>query len=163
MNMSKSSLTNPHAQKAILTAGFVAGALDIIAAFVNYYCKSGKNPLPILKFIASGVFGTTALSGGVAMMVLGLVFHFLIAFGFTLFFFWLYPKIKIMATNKWITAIIYGFFVWAVMNFIILPLSRTPKMPFKPSSAIIAMLILICMIGLPVTWIIGKYYERKRD
>jgi hypothetical protein len=38
----------------ILLAGVVAGALDAALAIINYYVASGKNPVRIFVFIASG-------------------------------------------------------------------------------------------------------------
>jgi len=96
------------------------------------------------------------------MPIAGLLFHYLIAFSFTLLFFWLYPKWKALAWNKFVTAFGYGLFVWAVMNLLVVPMSLTPKKPFDISRALIAATILICMIGLPVTLIIGNYYTKKK-
>ena len=157
------SSSGPGATKAILTAGFVAGTLDITAAMTQFYIKTGKDPVIVLKYVASGVLGKTAMTGGLVEAICGLLFHYLIAFIFTLFFFWIYPKIKIMAANKWITGIVYGLFVWVVMNRVVVPLSRVTQPPFKLSAAIQAALILVFMIGLPITLIIGKYYTSIKD
>jgi hypothetical protein len=63
----------------ILKAGLIVGTLDILAAFIQYAIKTGKNPTVVLKFIASGVFGKEAFNGGTMMNVYGLIFHFVIA------------------------------------------------------------------------------------
>ncbi len=57
--------------KLILLSGLLVGTLDILAAFVDYYIATGKNPLIILKFIASGVFRKTALTGNGGMYAWG--------------------------------------------------------------------------------------------
>jgi len=150
------------ASKTILLAGFIAGSLDIITACTQYYITTGKNPVRVLNYVASGVFGKeTAYAPGVGMPILGLLFHYIIAFSFTIFFFWLYPKWKALAWNKFLTAFCYGLFVWAVMNLLVVRLSQTPKGPFDISKAGIAAAILICMIGLPVTFIVSNYYSKK--
>jgi hypothetical protein len=41
--------------KTILFAGFVAGTLDALAAIINFYVATGKNPLIVFVFIASSV------------------------------------------------------------------------------------------------------------
>lgn len=102
------SLKNPGT--AILLTGLTAGLLDITAACVQYYIKSGKGPGNLLRYVASGVFGKKAFTGGVAMAAWGLVFHFIIAFGLTIFFFWLYQKIKWLGENKIIAGLLYGIF-----------------------------------------------------
>lgn len=48
----------------ILRSGLLVGTLDITAASVQYYARTGKSPLNVLRFVASGVFGQAALSGG---------------------------------------------------------------------------------------------------
>jgi len=157
-----SSITNSRARKAILFAWLTAGSLDILAACVQYYLKTGMNPEGVLKYVASGFFGSAAFSGDATMVVWGLVFHYINAFCFTLFFFMIYPRLKFLSYNKGITAIIYGLFAWCVMNLIVVPLSNTPKSAFHLSNALIAATILIFMIGLPITWIIGNYYSRSK-
>ncbi|HET9747648.1 MAG TPA: hypothetical protein VFP97_18150, partial [Chitinophagaceae bacterium] len=69
-----------------LSAGLLAGALDIIAACIHAYLARGTQPQQVLRFIASGVFGKDAANGNM-MIVWGLLFHFLIAISFTLCFF----------------------------------------------------------------------------
>ncbi|MEO8172107.1 MAG: hypothetical protein ABI581_03455 [Sediminibacterium sp.] len=159
--MSKTSLSHPGAKKTILTAWLVAGTLDILAAFTQFYIKTGKNPAIVLKYVARGVFGQDAMQGGVGMMAWGLLFHYLIALGCTLAFFFLYPNVKIMRANKWATAFVFGLLTWVITTRVIVPLSRITQGPFNLSSAIQAMLILVFMIGIPLTLIIGKYYGDK--
>lgn len=158
-----SSLANSGARKAILFAWFTAGSLDILTACTQFYLKTGKSPIRVLNYVASGVFGSAALTGGNTMAVWGLVFHYIIALCFTLFFFLIYPKLKFLAVNKWLTAIGYGLFAWTVMNLLVVPMSNVTRGPFNISNALIAAGILICMVGLPITLIIGKYYSAKQD
>ena len=159
----KPSIASPNASKIILTAGLIAGTLDISAAFIQFYIKTGKNPLVILKYIASGAFGPTARSGGTGTMLWGLVFHYMIVFGATLFFFWIYPRLKFMSVNRWVTAIVYGIFIWAVTNLVIVPLSLINKFPSNLGQSVIAALILIVAIGLPLSFIIGNYYDKGEE
>lgn len=148
--------------KPILAAGLLVGSLDILSAFVDYYIATGKNPTRVLKYIASGIFGKKALADGISMIVAGLLFHFIIAFSFTIFFFWIYPKMKILSKNRIMTGIAYGIFIWTVMNLLVLPLSNVPPFAFKLSRMIKAVLILIVMIGLPLSFIAHNYFHKKR-
>ena len=149
--------------KLILAAGLLVGTLDILSAFVDYYISTGKNPLVVLPYIASGVFGKTALAGGTAMMILGLVFHYIIAFIFTILFFWIYPEIGFMSANRVLTGILYGLFIWVIMNLAVVQLSNAPHTPpnaMKWPKVIKSMLILIFMIGLPLSFIADKVLLR---
>lgn len=149
------------AVRIILLAGFVAGTLDIVAAFIQFYINTGKSPLVILQYIASAAVGKErAYSGGAGIYLLGLFFHYVIAYGLTIFFFWIYPYWGVMARNRIITAVIYGIFAWMVTALVIVPLSFIGKFPGNPAQAAMAILILICMIGLPLSFIIGRYHDK---
>ncbi len=148
----------PGAFKTILFAWLIAGSLDILTAFVDYYLKTGKGPEGVLKFIASGVFGKAAFGDNDSMVWIGLLLHFVIALLFTIAFFLLYPRLKFLRINIALTAIIIGIIIWLIMSRVIVPLSNTPKYPFNPINAIKAALILIFMIGFPLSIIFKKYY-----
>lgn len=139
----------------IFKAGLIAGTMDICAACIQYYLRTGKNPENVLRFVASGVFGKEALAGGHLYSAAGLLFHYLIAFSFTVFFFFIYPRLKFLSYNIFLSAVLYGVFTWTIMSRIVLPLSNTPPIPFTWSGAATAAGILIVCIGLPLS-IIAK-------
>lgn len=137
------------------------GTLDILAACLQFFINTNKEPSVVFKFIASGVFGTKAFSGGVPMVIAGLIFHYIIALGFTFIFFFLYPKMRLVIKNSILTGVLYGAFVWLVMKFIVLPLSSTPPQPFTYTGSVIAMVILIVCIGIPLSVIAAKLHRAK--
>src|SRR4249919_564492 len=102
---------------SILKAGTLVGSFDILAAFLLVFIRTGKlQVFNIFKFIASGIFGKNASAGGLKMVLSGIIFHYGIAFLFTLLFFWLYPKMNLGSKNKWVTGITYGLLIWLTMN-----------------------------------------------
>ncbi|HTM99950.1 MAG TPA: hypothetical protein VL088_14440 [Pedobacter sp.] len=135
----------------VIKAGLMVGTLDILAALIQFYLKTQKNPITVLNFIASGFFGKEAFSGGNTMAAFGLFFHYIIALGFTLLFFILYPKLKGFIQNKFFLGSAYGVFIWLTMQFIIVPMSRVPSMKLSVQGAITAILILIACIGIPLS------------
>jgi hypothetical protein len=158
---------SPHRSKSVIQiigwVGLLAGTLDISCAFLNAYISNGVSPVRILRVIAMGFFGKEALTGGVMMPVYGLLFHYFIAYSFTAFFFWLYPNVKIMAKNIVITAIVYGVFIYVVMDLLILPLTKLPSIPFRIDKALIATGILIIAIGLPLSYFARRFYYPKNN
>ena len=146
----------------VLKGGLLVGLLDIGAAFLYYFLRTGKNPLSILPYIASAVFGPRAFSGGTGMMVWGALFHFGIAVLFAAFFFWVVVRLPLFAKSWVVTGILYGLFVWSVMNLVVVPLSRTPRLPFHWPNALINMAILVCCIGLPLAWMAQRHRASKR-
>jgi len=146
--------------QAILTAGLVAGMADGLAAITNFYLTTGRGPALIFKYIASAVFGKTAFEPGSLMIVLGVIFHLLIALIFTTIFFFLYPRVALLRKNKVVVGLSYGIIVWAVM-MIVVRLSRIPNAPIHWDKAIIQILILMFCIGLPVSLFANHYYRRN--
>jgi hypothetical protein len=149
--------------KTVILAWLIAGSLDILSAFSDYYIRTGKGPEGVLRFIASGIFGKDAFTGDSIMIWLGLLFHFVIAFAFTTLFFVLYPRVKLLHISIVLTAVIFGAITWLVMNLVVVPLSNAPNIPFKPVNAIKAVVILICMIGLPLSIIFKRYFRKYNN
>lgn len=142
--------------------GLIAGSLDITAACLQYYIRTGNGPGNVLRYVASGVFGRKAFTGGIPMACWGLFFHYLIAFGFTLFFFLIYPATRLVSKSTVITGMLYGVFAWAVMNLLVIPMSYIkPKPVFDAGKGLAAMLILMFCIGLPISILISRYYAKK--
>src|SRR5262249_34588445 len=77
----------------IFWGGLIAGTLDICAAFLTAWLRAGIGPAALLRFVASGLLGPTALQGGMEIAVLGLALHFLIATIWTIVFYF--------ASRKW--------------------------------------------------------------
>lgn len=143
----------------ILAAWLIAGTLDMSAAVIQTLINGG-DPLRMMQFIASGVFGTSAFSSVMPYAVLGFLFHYVIAFGWTLLFFYIYPKFYFLSVNVLLTAVLYGVFVWAMMNLVVLPLANTPPIKFVAVRAVVAALILVVAIGMPLAFIAARYYRR---
>jgi len=140
--------------KAILITGLVAGTLDATAAIVIYKV----NPISLFKFIASGAFGKVAFSEGAFMVFFGVIAHYFIAYSWTSLYFLIFPKIKALPGNKYSNGVLYGTIIWMVMNLIVVPLSKIPSGAFYWDKAIVSILILIFMVGLPITILAHRYY-----
>lgn len=148
--------------KTILLSGFIAGSLDILSAFLVYVIVLNKTTAAnILKGIASGIFHAKAFTGGTMMAFCGLLFHFIIAFCFAIFYFLIYRHIPFLQKQKIINGLLYGIFVWCVMNLLILPIVFSRPVTFKLDPFLIGASILMVMIGLPISIITNKYYSLK--
>lgn len=148
--------------RTIVTAWLLAGTLDITVASI-YFPLAGKFRLMLLyQGIASGVLGARAFAGGMQTAILGLALHYLIALIWTAFFFFVYPKLKILSINRTATAVAYAVFVSIVMSFVVLPLSNVHHFPVRAEPFLISTVILMFTIGLPITTIVRKYYSTNR-
>jgi len=147
--------------KTILLAGFLVASLDIMAAMTNFYIQTRKDPIIVLRYIASAVFGKKAAYDGsdTMMPVWGLLFHFIIAYAWTTLFFLLYLRLKFMSANRALTGIVYGVFIWAMMTRVIIPLTSLGSSPIVWKQAFIAIGILILAISMPLSFIAYRYYN----
>lgn len=149
-----------------LTAGLIAGALDITAACIQAYLKSGTTPSQVLKYVASGAVDPKTFSNETMLAAVGLLVHFIIAISFTFFFFFLAKQIPSLVKYPIPIGVVYGIFVWAAMRFVILPyVSRLHPKPIIGQEAIknaaIAAAILVVCIGIPVALLARKYVRAK--
>ncbi len=158
-NLKTNTVKHKSLLKTIMWAWLLAGTLDITAASLYYPLIYKFRLILLYQNIASGVFGERAFAGGIPMAAIGLTFHYLIALTWTILFFLIFPRIRMLSKNSFATGMIYGALVWFAMNLIVLPLSGVQRSPFDIGRAIIAALFLMFCIGLPISLIIGKYYS----
>jgi hypothetical protein len=159
--MSAASATFPlersRAFRAILWGGLMAGVFDIIFAFVFYSLK-GSTPLRILRSVASGLLGADAPKGGLGTAALGLVLHFVIAFGAAAVYYAASRGLKVLVRRAVVCGLLYGVAVYLFMNFVVLPLSA---IPFKPTYPLDVLLIGLAghmlLIGLPIALAVRRY------
>src|SRR5580704_5309710 len=138
--------------KRVLLTGLIAGFLDMLAAYINIFIRTGRISKRMFNYIAGGALGLkNSLDGGAPVILLGIFFHYFIAFSFTLFFFLLYRKNRVFGLNKYLAALVYGVFIWAVMNLVVLPLSALPPGKITVGKALLDASILAVMIGVPVS------------
>ena len=149
-----------------LTAGLVAGTLDITAACIQAYLKTGTTPSQVLKYVASGAVDPKTFSNDTMLAVVGLLVHFTIAILFAFFFFFLAKLISSLVKYPILIGILYGVFVWGAMRFIILPyISRLNPKPIvgqeaMKNAAIAAAIIVVC-VGIPVVLLARRYFRTK--
>lgn len=146
----------PSAYRAILWAGLIAGALDITAACTRWALR-GVSPARVLRGVAGGLFGPSAAQGGIAISALGLLLHFVIAFGAAAVYFAASRKIDLLVRRPWIAGPLYGIGVHCFMQFVVLPLSAARMGPFSPSEFVIGMIIHILFVGLPIALVVSRF------
>ena len=145
----------------IIKAGLLAGTLDIALAFLYSYLKRDTHPATVLQYISKVALGKTTFTNPTILTITGLLVHFAIAMAWTILFFILYRKINLIRQSKIVTGMLYGLFVWAMMNVIILPLWNNRPFVFNPESSSINAVILIVAIGMPLSFIAHRYYSKK--
>ncbi|NZA26674.1 hypothetical protein H0E84_09775 [Luteimonas sp. SJ-92] len=130
--------------------GLVAGTLDLIY-ICSLWAAMGVGPLRILHSIAAGWLGReSAIAGGAATALLGLVSHYAIAFAMAC----LYG----LASRRWPPLVrhplrygaLYGVALYLSMNFVVVPLSAAgigpPRWEWMQVSHLLAHMLLV---GIP--------------
>ncbi len=144
--------------RTVIRTGLIAGTLDILAAVMIL----GKmNFTSTLKFIASGMFGSDAFTGGTEMVVAGLLFHYFTALSFTTAWFMIYPFLPAFFKNVVLTGILIGISTWGIMNLAVIPLSRVSAGKTSLYSALLNVGILTVCIGLPIALATKRFFSEK--
>ena len=141
---------HPTAAGTIGLGGAIAGVLDITDAIV-FYAVRGVSPVTILQSIASGLIGANAYQGGAPTALLGLLLHFVIAFGAAAVFYLASVRIRVLWRRPFICGALYGLLVYLVMNLIVLPLSEFAVRPFEVNAAFFNLIFahVVC-VGWPI-------------
>lgn len=156
------SFQRASAIKSILISALVAGALDILAAIIVYSVVMHRTTdSMILQGIGKSAFGNQFFQDQTGLALYGLFVHFLIAFSFTVFYFFIFPHIHFLKTQRILSGLLYGIFAWCVMNLAILPLFHIANIPTKGGSIARGAAILMVCIGLPISLVISSYYISK--
>ena len=156
--------------KPILYAAVLVGVLDITATCINLGVTYGFGPLRVLKRVAGGLLGRSAVEGGFATAALGLAMHFTMALTITTIFYALSRRLPLPQKLWGVVAVglLYGATVFAVNNFATAPFLswvrslylHTPIL-FKPPMGWWQLVIHMFCVGLPTALVVRRYATDK--
>ncbi|HKR12593.1 MAG TPA: hypothetical protein VJT15_11075 [Pyrinomonadaceae bacterium] len=148
-----------NALKTILIAGVVAGILDLGAACISAWLRTGTSPVRVAQFIASGILGPAAFTGGAASAALGVACHFLIAMGAAAAFYVASRWLRVLIEWPVSMGLLYGVPVYLFTTLVVVPLSRVPQPRVAPplSARVTAALIIMFCVGLPIALIVRRF------
>ena len=154
--MSTNASTSPSSRSSLLRlsviGGLIIGNLHLIVQIGIVYSLILKTPfVDILKYIASGLIGDAAYAGGLGTALLGLILEFVMTIIIAGIFIFSADRIALLRKNVIVGSLLYGFGVFVVMNFVVLPLSAAAILP-PPALWLLIELVLehILLIGLPL-------------
>jgi hypothetical protein len=121
--------------KAIVAGIFAVAVLDILEPILFYRLTRGTPPIRIFQSVASGLLGRASYDGGIASAVVGAALHLFIA-SVVVTIYWLASRrLNALVERPLLWGVVYGLAVYAVMNFVVIPLSaiggglRVPPLP----------------------------------
>lgn len=140
--------------RTIAMATLIAGTLDILFAI----CLSlyfGRDPMNMLRFVASGPFPPATDWGG-AGSILGLMVHFtLMAIMAAVFVVGIRSRPALLAKPLQ-AGLLYGLLTYVVMNWIVVPLRFDAPLPPKPLSIATQLFAHIALVGIPIALVAAK-------
>ena len=142
--------------KAIGYGGLVSGVLDALDGIVAFGIL-GKNPIQVLQYIASGALGKQAFEGGLITAAAGAGFHFVISFAAAAAYVFGSKRLGFL-TKQWIPCgLAYGVWVWAFMNFGVLPLSAVVGPPLTLPLILNGVIGHALFVGLPISYFAKRF------
>jgi uncharacterized membrane protein YagU involved in acid resistance len=147
------------AYSTILLACLVAGTLDITYAIITWGPVFGQvTATQLLQGIASTLAGKSAFAGGTTTALVGLSMHYGISLAWTLIYFFIFPYLPFLAWNKWVSGILYGVFVWAMMTLIIVPLVTGRAYHYSTIPFLKSIAPMVVLLGPAIAFIINRHY-----
>jgi hypothetical protein len=152
--------------KPILYAGALVGALDITAACIEAYVNYGFAPPRLLRGVATGLLGRSALEGGFGTAALGLLMHFTMALTVAAIFYALSRRLSLPQKLSGVVAVglLYGAAVFAVNNFATAPflswvrsLYLNTPISFRHPMGWSQFVIHLFCVGLPIALVMHRY------
>ncbi|MGZ4856472.1 MAG: hypothetical protein ACXVKH_15190 [Candidatus Angelobacter sp.] len=156
--MPSASSTSSSAFLAIYWGGLACGVFDITQAMVAFYLQSGLKPVSVLQSVASGLLGRASFQGGTKTAALGSFLHFFIAFSWAAIYYVASRRVTFMLEKPVMAGLIYGEFVWIIMNFAVLPLSAIHRWPvWNKASIITGPIGHMFLVGLPIALAVRRW------
>jgi hypothetical protein len=134
----------------VLAAGLVAGTLDIVYACVFWAVKAHLPAQRIFQSVAAGLLGPASFAGGWATAVLGLGLHYFIATSMAVTYYLVARRAPVLVRYAVPFGAGYGLLLYAIMNHIVLPLSRAGAGSQDPLWIGLTILVHVFLIGIPI-------------
>jgi uncharacterized membrane protein YagU involved in acid resistance len=140
------------ALRAILLGGIIAATLDIGAA-----CLINHRPATfILHTIAGGLLAKSAYSGGTQTALLGLLLQELMGIIIAAVYVIAAQVLKSLR-SRWLTwGLLYGAVIFAVMNYVVVPLSAWHVVPHFTAVKFVGNLLAMFLFGLIVAYFASR-------
>ena len=134
----------------LLFGGIVVGTFDICYAITFWSIRAGVKPMRVFQSVAAGLLGRqAAVAGGIKTAILGGFLHYFIATTVVVVYWFASRWIPVLVKQPIIFGLIYGVGVWVVMNYVVIPLSRTSRGANIPVWIICSIIVHAFLIGLP--------------
>jgi hypothetical protein len=148
-------------RKALLLLAILAsGTLDLLSAFA-FSGMAGVSPGQVLRYVASGPFGDGMRQGGAPAAVLGLGVHYALMTVMVTVYFVIAGRIEAIRRQWYIAGPIYGFVIYLVMYWIVVPARFGTEPSLDPWRVGNALFSHIVCVGLPMAFIASRAWPKR--
>jgi hypothetical protein len=147
--------------RAVLWGTLLTGTLDGLEA-VGFWALRGVAPGRVFQGIAAGLLGRAAFDGGVATTALGVGLMFFICAVVVAVYLAASRRLDELVRAPWRWGALYGAAVFAVMNFVVVPLSAAGGKPPRLLPLLNCLLANLVCIGIP-TALVARATARTRE
>ncbi|MFC5579379.1 hypothetical protein ACFPOA_15305 [Lysobacter niabensis] len=138
--------------RPVLTGGLVLGTLDLLFACAFWGVLRDVAPARILQSIAAGVQGPAAFECGAGSAALGLLCHYFIATMMVLAYTIAGSRLRVLVAQPVRYGLLYGLLLYALMTWIVVPLSNAPQPTKVYLPWIVASIIMHAVLGVICAW-----------
>lgn len=145
-------------------AGLLTGLSDALFASLLSVFVFHSTVTRVWLGVASTLLGRSALDGGTGTVLVGLLMHFGVAFGWSLVFLTLvlrWPWIRRVLASRYgviKVAAMYGPFIWLVMSLVVIPL-LVHRPPVISSRWWIQFVGHFPFVGIPIVASLGRVWS----
>ena len=139
--------------RVALVAGLAASVIEMVFV-LPIQALLGHSPMIVFQSIASGASGTAAYSGGMGSALAGVGWHVLISLVSAGCYVAAATRLPFLYARPLIGGLLCGVVAYAVMNWIVLPLSALGYAPTtKPLMMLLSFAIHLFGFGIPIAYI----------
>jgi hypothetical protein len=129
----------------------VAGTFDIAYACLFWAVKRGVPPVRIFQSVAAGLLGEASFEGGQRTAALGLGLHYFIALSMSGTYYLVARRWPLLWRRPLLCGAGYGLLLYAVMNYVVVPLSAAGGGgPKDPVWIALSVAVHALLIGVPI-------------
>ena len=136
----------------VLSGGFAVGTFDLLFACTWWAVAAKVPPIRIFQSIAAGVYGRCEFRWRRAHRGDRRVAHYFIAACMVLAYALVATRSPTLVRHPWRWGLAYGVFLYAAMNFVIVPLSAAGAAPTRPAW-MAASVVVHVLIGIACAFI----------
>ena len=139
-----------HPLAYVLAGGLVVGTVDIVFAMTFWDWWADVPAFRVLQTVAAGLLGPASFNGGIETAMFGLTLHFAIALTMAVAFYVAARRWPVLWKRPREAGVAYGFFLYGVMNHVVVPLSAAPAASTDVVWIVFNVTVHVLLIGLPI-------------